>query len=425
MRPNLLLLAVLALGACDQATNSRYLGVPVAVVGGRLTTTESLHLGGPVKLAILWEPSGTRPSSTVSQPSGVEVTEVSYTGTFPQDFSFQLYGPPQADSSSIAPGQKGRVGFLVAYEDLDGDGRLQLSGPGELPRDRLLGASVRTPTPEALSPYMGSFVVYSEEAQPTGIPQGFSLITLSETGLVIQPLDLAGTIRVNLQLDGDPMLNLFICGDYYAQRALSPRELCGITLRTAPAVNAFLYLGSWQPMGAFFSIRVFDGLPCCSAGSVAGVVELDGVRLPAPQGGADLFEGSGADASMLHVGANTLRVTQPNYEPLELVITIPERPVLRGVTDGATVDAGSTLEVTWEPVAGADDEEWLATVEGGNYEALGYGAFQLGGRQFSVAIPPGAPAVRVGVDAFWHTNGPSGGYLSGENGATLVVNVAP
>ena len=80
----------LLLTACDSATNQTYVGPPLARLKGTMTAREGLTLTQPVRLAIAWFALSAQPGMPGSEPRGVVTDEVSYTGTFPQAFTFAL-----------------------------------------------------------------------------------------------------------------------------------------------------------------------------------------------------------------------------------------------------------------------------------------------------------------------------------------------
>lgn len=140
-------------------------GAPLAVIQGQLSTQSALNdAPSNVRVAIVWS-SGTSDFKTSM--------DVPATPVFPSKFRLELRDPPpvgameqqeseprQPDPTSDNPGPAAprpdtqsrplttrsasgsyAIGSIVAYEDLDGDGRLGLVDADTPPTDRILGAN--------------------------------------------------------------------------------------------------------------------------------------------------------------------------------------------------------------------------------------------------------------------------------------------
>ena len=86
--------------ACGPAVNGTWRGPPLITVGGQLTLKEGLSVGSGVRLAIAWYPNLV--SNVPAPPRAIATEELSYTGTFPQNFTFPLYAPPTRAAPKIA-----------------------------------------------------------------------------------------------------------------------------------------------------------------------------------------------------------------------------------------------------------------------------------------------------------------------------------
>src|SRR6185369_17697403 len=105
-----------------------------------------------LRLAIGWYPGwfGQSPGAPLRS---VVTQSAHYEGSFPLDFTFQVDGPPPAsalvdmvpisDDPNIAQGTgKIAYGFLIAYEDRNGNGTLDTATATTASPDRILGVSM-------------------------------------------------------------------------------------------------------------------------------------------------------------------------------------------------------------------------------------------------------------------------------------------
>lgn len=372
---------VLVVLGCGPATNSTYRGEPVSAITGRMVLSDSAQLTGPVKLALLWYPA----PRAGTQPKGLVTAEVSYTGAFPQDFSFEMYGPPTAEAITA---QGIAFGALVAYEDLDGDGRLGFAPPGALPADRVVGSSMQVSRAPTADSFMVTYSTSASTLEGIPIPAGYGIARFDATpaSATIEP---AAVTSVALNLSGEPVLNMLICGDYFER--VDPREACGLTLRTAPSrVSAFLGRNSFA--GAVASVSIYEG----SATATNGAVALNGVPLTVP-GGASRYELNDPQTMVVRLGANVLRIAQPPYAPFETTLWMPD-PILTGATNGQPVKAGETLQLSW-PLVQYADREYLdvsATVLNSGQPVPRSLALGVMGGSYTLTVPPDA----VSVDLF-------------------------
>ncbi len=104
--------------------------------------TEGAAPSRPIRLAVAWYADTT----TLGGPQAIVTEDVEYQGSFPLDYSFSLYGPPPdaALNASTVAGATFRAawGVLIAYEDLNGDGQLDLIPDGGSPIDLILATSI-------------------------------------------------------------------------------------------------------------------------------------------------------------------------------------------------------------------------------------------------------------------------------------------
>lgn len=136
---------------------------PLAVIQGQLSTqSSSPESPSNVRVAIVWNTGETGFKTSMDVPASP---------VFPSKFRLELRDPPPttamvgatpsrepdptSDNPGIAPGMSGQsrplnnqktsvryaIGSVVAYEDLDGDGRLGLTDGNTPPSDRVLGSN--------------------------------------------------------------------------------------------------------------------------------------------------------------------------------------------------------------------------------------------------------------------------------------------
>lgn len=164
---------------------------PLAVIEGQLSvasTNADLTQNANVRVAVLWGTSTTGYKNSVDAP----VSPV-----FPSKFRLEITDPPPADSMvgpapepaptqdntsglsqrivpANAPGSGGykvAAGTIVAYEDLNGNGRLDLIGPDTAPVDRVLGTNDEL----AVVYFEGDPPPLDEYGRPSNATRGYNL----------------------------------------------------------------------------------------------------------------------------------------------------------------------------------------------------------------------------------------------------------
>lgn len=215
-------LAVLGLGAvaCGQLEGDPDHKPVVATIHGQLANPEGYAAGPNMRVAIVW--GGESGRVRVSQDVAVEPV-------FPSQFRIDVRDLPPTEALRV-PDEKWRtatssdafkmaVGTLVAYEDLNGDGQLDLLDSNATQAiDRVVGVNE------------DMYVVYTEGAATgkvaqLGLPRGFSLLRLdacpvgssTSSGSSGQPeCDPTPHVQAidtlfTLPLTGSPQLSSFMC----------------------------------------------------------------------------------------------------------------------------------------------------------------------------------------------------------------------
>ncbi len=219
-----LLLAValaVALAACGTGAPDPSYDPPLLTLRGVLTNDGRLPVGD-AKVALVWR----RPTSSLLLTEGV-AQQVPLRAEFPFRFELALHQLPPAEVMTEGWEGSGAVGTLLVYEDLNGNGALDLLPEGALEsqaQDRVLG------TPEQLS------LLYTERAAP---PRGFQLVRSvpqpqpqpgPEPPLQlppersVEPLD----TEIPIPLTGEPQLAVNLCRGFAAEDgSQSSGVVCG------------------------------------------------------------------------------------------------------------------------------------------------------------------------------------------------------
>jgi len=169
--------AVLLMAGCGQLEEDNAKADSLAVVYGRITAAAGLSATDTVRVALVWveEDESGGDEAAVTQ-------EVEVGSHFPASFELPITSvPPEAAlSPADGNGARGTWGFLLAYVDRDGNGRLDLkrASGSMMPSDTLVGA-VAAPLIEFVE--NGPREPSIESYLPQGLPTGFSLVDFSLT----------------------------------------------------------------------------------------------------------------------------------------------------------------------------------------------------------------------------------------------------
>ncbi len=141
------LFAALTSSACGSLADDPGTLEPLAVLRGQLTNPDAINVKSDVRVAVIWVNYAGGNSGSYSVAQDVAVQPV-----FPSQFSLELVAPPP--ESALMTDPKGNpdassstdfrmaIGGIVAYEDLNGNGMLDLAGPTDTAFvDRIVGAT--------------------------------------------------------------------------------------------------------------------------------------------------------------------------------------------------------------------------------------------------------------------------------------------
>lgn len=341
-------MTVLALASmsCGPAVNGAWKGPPLVTLTGQLSLQDGVVLEQGVRLAIAWFPnlSGDSPVA----PRAIATEEVEYTGTFPQRFSFPLHGPPAREALEVVVADDGTqgeaaVGQLLAYEDLDGDGKLSVDSAGKS-SDRILGSAAGAWPFDFFSQGQRDLVTWVKRPDDLGLGRvgmkpGYNLLRFDSP--LKEPTVLPLDTPVPLRLTGDPRLQLIVCPEAYASR--ESEQACGVKVWSTPPVSGALTLRDDGDFDLFLSVE-----------SGAQRVQVNGVEVP-PMGPdrVSFSEAFTAASNAVHVGVNTLTVEATGYAPLTLEVTVPSRFDVLSPAPGARLTPGGPVRLSWTAALGA------------------------------------------------------------------------
>jgi len=343
MKPTpLAVLCSLAL-SCSSASNPT-VGLKLQ---GSLESATPGSQASPLRLAMAWYPDfgGTSPAA----PAGAIVMQekVTFEGSFPIAFTFEVSGPPPAGAlfDLSAAGGTGHIGYgvLLAYLDGNGNKTFDPIPRGGAPIDTIVGISV--PDPSLPPPPRSYFVVYLDgHPAPNdywaafSLQQGYNLLEIrSNFGVQRVPLETS----LSIPITGSAALGLYGCPDTFLVPGYLQR-----------ACNIDPYGGGYQAQGAVFSsptgtqinMQVYDG-----AGNVAdAALAIDGTALAYDAVGQTYAWTTAVRWS----GPHTLTLAVPGHAVETLPFTLPDPVTVLAPAAGATLSRGAPVTLSWSAAPG-------------------------------------------------------------------------
>jgi hypothetical protein len=337
---------LVAASACDGGSDPTPAG-PLATLGGELRQADGGAAPGPLRLALAWYPglmsSEGRP---MSQPRAIATQDVAYDGALPLAYAFHVAAaPPAAALQPMPEGYAGRgaLGILLAYQDGNGNRRLDTIPADGAPVDHVVGASLDWAAAPAY------VVAYLTDDQPaaTGLKAGFNLLEIADAeDTAVVPLGTPVPMAIS---EGGALLDLFVCEA--AWDGSSTQAPCGLDLGEGEvldaAVTGEVYVGVLAGEAAFALFEVVGGERVRISDAT---VTLDGVAIPyEPESGYYY-------SFQLDVG------TFAEPRTVELVATRGEAVLRREIeipafdfTDvPATVETGTAFDIAWSVPASAE-----------------------------------------------------------------------
>jgi len=208
----LLLSLLLTLAGCgDAVVGPAHPGQPLLTLEGQMNAEPGASVPAQVRLAFVWYPQWLAVEGTAqaqSTPLQIITEDLVYQGSFPANYRFHLYRPPPDTAlAELGAGLqgKGAFGILLAYEDRNGNGKLDPIAMEGAPVDRVIGSSLLGDMRSAFA------VVYVSTEQPanTGLKPGFNLIKAvnSESSAVVPH---STPLPLNLT-SGGALFDAFVC----------------------------------------------------------------------------------------------------------------------------------------------------------------------------------------------------------------------
>jgi len=339
---------LLALAGCgDRLVDGRYRGEPLAALRGSMVPTPETEVTGPVRLAIAWYPQwlAAEDPGGEAAPPAIVTEEVEAQGTFPVDFRFPIYGPPPARAlAPLAEGLSGRgaFGILLAYQDLNGNRRLDPIPEFGAPTDRVIASSLLG------DPRAVFALVYVDSPQPaaTGLSPGFNLVQgVNGDAAAVVPLD----TRVRLSLTaGGPEYDGFVCLAGWLTFLVA--DVCGLSGGGEGE----------EPPGFGFDGRVaLDGARLAVELRVTSLeaiypdaeVNVNGRRIPW-DAGRQAFVLEEADTTLVRPGSSVLVSATAAGFSRGKVFAMPGDFALEKPGEFETVSAKGPLRLEWSAAAG-------------------------------------------------------------------------
>ncbi|PTL76721.1 hypothetical protein [Vitiosangium sp. GDMCC 1.1324] len=228
--PGLLLALLLAVSACGSTVDADYQGEPLLTLEGQMTLAPGTTINGPVRIALVWYSRWfIVPLTFLNAPpdsTAVVAEDYPYEGTFPANFRFHIYRPPQSASWVSDDGTENQLatGILIAYQDGNGNGKLDTIPPTGSPVDRVLGSTM------VFNADVMHTLVYTNRARTLmpgmELKPGFNL--LKWAGYESESLPLSEPIPLELSAGG-PLMDLLVCqGLWDGVDSQVTGGLCGI-----------------------------------------------------------------------------------------------------------------------------------------------------------------------------------------------------
>ncbi|ATB40115.1 hypothetical protein CYFUS_005563 [Cystobacter fuscus] len=375
--PGPLLALLLALCACGSTVGTDYPGEPLLTLEGQMTLAPGTTLDGPVRIALVWYPRWFVVPLTMGGPvaesEAVVAEDQPYEGTFPANFRFNIYRPPSSTRWNAEDGteQQLATGALLAYQDLNGNGKLDTIPSTGHPVDRVLGSTMVF---DAQTMHTLVYTNMEKSFMPgVELKKGFNLLKWEAYASASLPLSTPIPLEIS---GGRPLLDLLVCQGFWdGVDAQGEGELCGISGLEDPDTE--------PPPAPAEPVDFEADVVVKRTGDRARVtVRLNHGSGPGTKvtlGGLDLtynpetwrYELLEATAAPLLEGGSIRLDVVWGGNKYRRPLIIPGRVDITAPTPGTHVKLGSPFEVRWTRPAGEDSYAlFVRTVEGG--EAMGW-----------------------------------------------------
>jgi hypothetical protein len=347
----LLLSLLLAFTGCGEAiVGPSHEGTPLVTLEGQMTPTPDAHITGQVRLALVWYPqwmASEDASGGMGAPGAVVTEDIIYQGSFPVNYRFHIYRPPPAEAlAPLGGGLQGRgaFGILMAYQDRNGNAKLDTISEKGTPVDQVIGASLLGEQRSAFA------LVYVDSAQSaeSGLKPGFNVIqAVNSKESAVVPL----TTSLPLSLtSGGALFDALVCEAGWLAFLLT--EVCGLdggdVIKPSPlSVDGRVAL---EGKRAVVELKVSSGIePRQDA-----VVKLAGRTLPydAAKAAYVLVE---EDSALLSAGGRFELEVSAEEASLKRTFQVPGGFDITSPGAGTKLSASQPLELTWTASQGTTE----------------------------------------------------------------------
>lgn len=361
------LIAAGLLVGCGQAKPQGYAGPPLFTVQGAITS--EAPVSGEIKLALVWDER-----HALGFEAGLESQEVPFQGTFPISYQMDLTAPPPQsvlsepfhEADEPAPAGHVAQAVLVAYQDTNGNGVLDVIPPGGTPIDTILGSSLT-------SGARPSLLVYSDQegqrlwrspwggapTEPLAIPKGYSILSYDvdpSTGVATgaEPAE-----AMNVALTPSAFNNMTVCEGAYllggkddpGLAAIQSQHLCRCDRPTRLELAGRLSYP--EPGGISGTTLQLWACPNPAAGDVQGAqISVNGHPLEAEGGGVFAPPAGQAWTQILSPGENEVKGTWAGYDDAAVTFHF-STPTITRPTDGSAIPESAPVELAWDSPAGS------------------------------------------------------------------------
>lgn|GEM_PF-5288264 len=370
-----LLTAGLLVG-CGQAKPKDYAGPALFTVQG--TITSEGPVSGEIKLALVWDER-----SALGFEAGLESQEVPFEGTFPLSYQMNLTAPPpetvlsEPFHEAAEPTPPGHVAqaVLVAYQDTNGNGVLDVIPPGDTPIDTLLGSSLTSGARPSLLVYSDQDGQRLESAPwvwntpwggalslpPVSIPKGYSILSYDIDPSSGLPTGTESAQAMDVALTPSAFNNMVVCDGAYlwdADGSLNQGEddvrnqhLCRCDRPTRlELVGRLAYP---DPAGLSGTAIQLWACPNPEAGDAQSAqVAVNGHPLEVGPGGYFSAPAGQDWTQILEPGENEVTGTWAGYDDASVSLHFGVPTITRPV-DGSEITAGAPVELAWDAPHGA------------------------------------------------------------------------
>lgn len=321
-------LCVLSLVGCDLDY-----GAPLGTLHGLVL--DAPVGGAPPRIAIVW--------NNWSQGEGAQYATIQEGVMRGARFGLDLQAPPPPSALSRAVNFDGEetysaLGVIVAYQDTNENGQLDVIPQGAAPVDRIVGVSASwSPLSESEAWYMVRFLDGAIPEHPAGLQPGYNLLLRNEE---VVPLNTSIPVAATFQAAD----NLYVCegmgnstgGMPDWNSCLGPGALRMFATLEHSAGTDFVYLQVCSGAGEHRDAQVTVNEVSIPYDEAQGAYALDG-----PQG-----------ALLRYRAANEIRVRMPDGETLSRTIWVDAPLSFHSPPSGAALPWDEPLRAGWSSEAG-------------------------------------------------------------------------